>query len=126
MFILLPLATLLLWFIERHTHWKFYFKYLVFTLNTHSAIFLFWTLIRIVIQIVKHGFDLELSEPIKNINIGVSFAFVYVYFLISLKKVYLQSWTKTIIKFFLLSILYIISMFLILLIGIISGLIPNF
>jgi hypothetical protein len=126
MFILLPLATLLLWFFERHTHWKFYFQHLVFTLYTHSAIFLMWSIIEIITELVKYLFHFELSGIVKNLYMGIYFTIGYVYFLISLKKVYNQSWTKTVIKFFLLSILYIILMFFIILIGVFSGLIPNF
>lgn len=126
MFILLPLATLLLWFFERHTHWKFYFQHLVFTLNTHSAIFLFWAITELITELIKYMFDVEFSKAMRNFNGGFNIFLAYVYFLISLKKVYLQSWTKTIIKFFLLSILYVISMFFIIIIGIFSGLIPNF
>ena len=122
-FIMLPFAALILFFFERHTKWKFYFQHLVFTLNTHSAIFLMWT----VLIIFTEGFKAILSssyyEASSNIVLIATVFLTFLYFLISLKKVYQQSWWKTIVKFLLLTFSYGFFFIIVMLIGLFAGLV---
>lgn len=122
MFILLPFAAFILWFFERHTKWRFYFQHLVFTLNTHSAIFLFWAISDIISDIYEYFFYRDNSEDYSGyIGLFVLIASL-IYFIVSIKNVYQQSWWKTIAKFFLLIMSYSLLFLLIIIIGISSGL----
>ncbi|MEA5460521.1 DUF3667 domain-containing protein [Arcicella sp. LKC2W] len=123
MFILLPFAAFILWFFERHSKWRFYFQHLVFTLNTHSAIFLLWAIVNFLTKIYDEIFS---KNTIENTNVYLlvtSLLVTFIYFLISIKKVYQQSWGKTIFKCFLLVFTYGFSFMLIVIMGITSGLI---
>jgi hypothetical protein len=119
-FLMLPLAALILYFFERHTKWRFYFQHLVFTLNTHSAVFLMWTISDILEHIFKYCFNTTIESgfyALLPLGLGL------LYFLISLKNVYLQGWGKTILKFSLLTISYIITFFFLMIGMYVSGLI---
>lgn len=122
LFLMMPFAALILWFFERHTKWTFYFQHLIFTLNTHSAIFLMWSFVIIISKTVKRlsGSDLGVISYIIPVFIGI---LGLVYFYISLKKVYLQTWLKTTLKFILLSFSYFFSFLMIFLLAFFSGLI---
>ena len=107
-FLILPFAALILYFFERHTKWKFYFQHLVFTLNTHSAIFLMWTISEIFENTIEYFWNTELGNDFFSffpLGLGL------LYFFISLKKVYLQGWGKTSLKFILLTFSYIVTFF---------------
>jgi hypothetical protein len=127
MFILLPFAALILWLFERKTKWKFYFQHLVFTLNTHSAIFLMliiaeilWELLRIIFKLNNKLNDYDTFD---NVQRSIVLLLSFIYFFISLKKVYQQSWGKTIVTFFLLTFTYAISFLLLFIVLTLSGLI---
>jgi hypothetical protein len=123
MFIMLPFAAFILWFFERHSKWRYYFQHLVFTLNTHSAIFLAWAIVNLLTQIY-YGIFLKNTTENSNVYLLVTSLLVtFIYFLISLKKVYQQNWGKTIVKCFLLTLSYGVSFMIIIIIGITSGLI---
>jgi hypothetical protein len=122
-FLMLPIAALILFFFERHTKWKFYFQHLVFTLNTHSAIFIMWT----VLILISKGLKKVSSESIQD-YIGDSLQIItltipLIYFLISLKKVYQQNWWKTGVKFLILTFCYFSVFFAIIVAGLFSGII---
>jgi hypothetical protein len=122
-FIMLPFAALILWMFERHTKWKFYFQHLVFTLNTHSAIFLLWAIFTTFTFILEKLIKKEMSDDITSAFAIILLFLSFLYFFISLKKVYLQSWLKTTLKFFLLTLSYGVTFFLLIIIGVLSGLI---
>jgi hypothetical protein len=122
-FIMLPFAALILWMFERHTKWKFYFQHLVFTLNTHSAIFLIWAIFTVFAYIFEDLFGYELVQKINTYSAILLLLLSLLYFFISLKKVYLQSWLKTTVKFFFLTLSYGVTFFLLLVVGLLSGLI---
>ena len=125
MFILLPFAAFILWFFERHTKWRFYFQHLVFTLNTHSAIFLFWAICDILSDLYKYFFYRDNSEDYSGYIVLFVLTLSMVYFILSIKNVYQQSWLKTIAKFLLLIMSYSLLFLLIIVIGITSGLITT-
>ena len=122
-FLMLPFASLILWMFEKHTKWKFYFQHLVFTLNTHSAIFLIWSIFTVMAYLFEDIMGYEILEEITPYTASTILLLSFLYFFLSLKKVYLQSWLKTTWKFFLLTISYGITFFLLLIIGVLSGLI---
>lgn len=125
MFILLPFAAFILWFFERHSKWRYYFQHLVFTLNTHSAIFLLWAIVNFLTKVYDEIFS---KNTIENSNVYLlvtSLLVTFAYFLISLKKVYQQSWGKTIFKCLLLVLTYGFSFMLIVIMGLTSGLIKS-
>jgi len=116
MFILLPF--------ERRTKWRYYFQHLVFTLYTHSAIFLFWAICELLNDLHKYFFNQDFYDQSGYIGLFV-IVLSLVYFMISIKNVYQQSWVKTIVKFILLTMSYSFLFFLIILIGIFSGLVTT-
>jgi hypothetical protein len=122
MFILLPFAAFILWFFERHTKWRFYFQHLVFTLNAHSAIFLFWAICDMIGDLCKYFFYTENDSTFSGYVVLFVSILSMIYFIISIKTVYQQSWWKTIAKFFLLTTTYSLLFLLIIIIGITSGL----
>ncbi|MFY7827064.1 MAG: DUF3667 domain-containing protein [Flectobacillus sp.] len=124
MFILLPFAAYILWFFEKRTKWRYYFQHLVFTLYTHSAIFVFWAICEFLIDLYKYFFNQDYYDYSGYIVLFVVILSL-VYFMISIKNVYQQSWVKTLIKFILLTMSYSFLFILIILIGIFSGLVTT-
>ena len=122
-FIMLPIAAFILFFFERHTKWRFYFQHLVFTLNTHSAIFLMWIILILLSKGVKVIYDSDSNKTISDIIALITVFFTFLYFLIALKKVYQQNWWKTTVKFLLLTFCYGFVFFLVLIGGLFAGLI---
>ena len=122
-FIMLPIAAFILFFFERHTKWRFYFQHLVFTLNTHSAIFLMWIILILLSKGVKVIYDSDSNKTIGDIIALITVFFTFLYFLIALKKVYQQNWWKTTVKFLLLTFCYGFVFFLVLIGGLFAGLI---
>ena len=122
-FIMLPIAAFILFFFERHTKWRFYFQHLVFTLNTHSAIFLMWIILILLSKGVKVIYDSDSNKTISNMIALITVFFTFLYFLIALKKVYQQNWWKTTVKFLLLTFCYGFVFFLVLIGGLFAGLI---
>ena len=120
-FIMIPFAALILWFFERHSLWKFYFQHLVFTLYTHSAIFMIWAFYLLFSIIANTKLDVFFGATTEFIPIILGIICLG-YFFISLKKVYQQSWPKTTIKFILLTFSYALTFFFVLLFGVFSGL----
>ncbi len=106
MFVLMPfVAFLLLVLYYRRGH--FYAEHLVFSVHLHAVIFLFYTLALLATFPVS-------SEWTDQILSWLLLA-CWLYFLLSLKRVYRQSWGKTTLKFLLLSFTYLIvaGMFLV-------------
>ena len=122
-FIMLPFAALILFFFERHTKWKFYFQHLVFTLNTHSAIFLMWAIFIVFSKLFKIILNTTIKEILGDIAGIITVLLAFIYFLIALKEVYQQNWWKTIIKFLLLTFSYGFIFIIVIVIGFFAGLI---
>lgn len=105
MFVLMPIFAFYLYFL----YWrkgKYYSEHLIFSLHFHSLAFLLlsvWLLLSMI-----------------GVHIGVWITLLILfYFLILMKKVYLQRWLKTICKFLFLGFIYTISIFVVLLFGVI-------
>ncbi len=97
MFFLLPVFALLLKLV--YVRRRIYFsEHAVFTLYLHSFIFLFFT----IVLLVGSMFKLQVS-------FGIVFWPILFYLLIAMRKVYQQSWLKTLLKLVLISGAYIIA-----------------
>jgi hypothetical protein len=100
MFILLPLVALLFkfWYLFAR---KYYVEHLIFALHNHSFIFVV-ILLSIATEAVANWLEptaTESTEPWAVAVITVLLAWIPVYLLISLKRVYRQGWFMTTLKF---------------------------
>jgi hypothetical protein len=98
MLLMMPVFALLLklFYIRRG---YFYTEHLVFSFHTHAFLFL----------VVGMAALLEYSNIIaENTLVGPSLLITWVYYLLAMRKVYRQSWGKTLIKLLLLNLSYII------------------
>lgn len=98
MLLLMPVFALLLklFYIRRG---YFYTEHLVFSFHTHAFLFL----------LVGAAALLEYSHIIQqNVLVGPAFLIVWVYYLLAMRKVYRQSWGKTLVKLLLLNAAYAI------------------
>jgi len=109
MFILLPLAALLLkfWYLFAG---KYYIEHLILALHNHSFLFVVFLLIMVLNSLsgwrepTEEGW-ITTAANIFNVTMV---AWVPVYFLLSLKRVYQQSWTMTVVKYCVISLSYLI------------------
>lgn len=109
MFFLMPIFALYLLLV----YWRkklYYSEHLIFAIHFHSLVFILlsvWLLLSLV-----------------NTSIGfLMVPIILVYFLLLLRKIYGQSWRKTIFKFLLLGFIYTISIFFVLIVGILFSII---
>jgi len=98
MFIMMPLtAILLLWIFYRK---KYYYEHLIFSIHIHTIFFIIFSFVLAIQVFISNSFGGKLWFW--------SFLLCLVYLIISLKNNYHQSWGKTISKFILMSIPYLI------------------
>ncbi len=98
MLLMMPVFALLLklFYIRRG---YFYTEHLVFSFHTHAFLFF----------VVGMAALLEYSKMIaENTLIGPSLLITWVYYLLAMRKVYRQSWGKTLLKLLLLNLSYIL------------------
>ncbi|SDL30247.1 Protein of unknown function [Catalinimonas alkaloidigena] len=95
MFFLMPIFAFWLWLLYRRSS-RYYFEHLIFAIYFHSLVFL--------LMIVQAGVELipAIGELI-NALIGL---LILVYLLLALKQAYQQGWGRTVAKFFLLLMVY--------------------
>ncbi len=109
MFILLPLAALLLkfWYLFAG---KYYIEHLILALHNHSFLFVVFLLIMVLNSLAGWREPTEEGwiTTAANIFNVTMVAWVPVYFLLSLKRVYQQSWTMTVVKYCVISLSYLI------------------
>jgi len=113
MFILLPLAALLLkfWYLFAG---KYYIEHLILALHNHSFLFVVFLLIMVLNSLsgwrepTEEGW-ITTAANIFNVTMV---AWVPVYFLLSLKRVYQQSWTMTVVKYCVISLSYLILLWI--------------
>jgi len=109
MFILLPFAALLFkfWYLFAR---KYYIEHLILALHNHSFLFVVFLLSMVLnslagwLEPTEEGW---VTTAVGWINIAI-FTWIPVYFLLSLKRVYQQSWTMTAAKYFVISLSYLI------------------
>lgn len=95
MFLLMPVVALLLFMIYYRRE-RYYYEHLIFSVHIHTVLFIL--------------FSAAMGIGYFSTSLLVDWAFLVglVYFLLSLKRVYGQSWLKTSLKFLILSFLYLI------------------
>ena len=109
MFVLLPIVALLFkfWYLFSK---KYYIEHLIFALHNHSFL-LVMLLIAMLTSAFAEWMDPSgqgyLTTASKWLNIAIT-AWIPVYLLVSLKRVYRQSWAMTISKFCVIGISYVI------------------
>ncbi len=97
MFVLMPfVAVLLLLFYFRRG--RFYYEHLIFSVHIHTVLFLLFS--------IAIGITFFAKPTLISSVLAWTFWISWFYFLLSIKRVYGQSWGKTIVKFFLLSMMY--------------------
>jgi hypothetical protein len=99
MFVLMPVIALLLLAVFYRKK-RYYFEHLIFSIHAHTILFI---LLTFTLTINYFASTDSLLLP--------AFLLGWVYFFISLKTVYQQSWLATVFKFFLLSFVYLIITF---------------
>ena len=97
MFILMPfVAVLLLFFYYRRG--RYYYEHLIFSVHLHTVLFLLFSLAILLTYFA--------SDSLAASALTMTFWISWLYFLLSLKRVYQQNWGRTILKFFALSLFY--------------------
>lgn len=98
MFIMMPLTAILLLLIFYRK--KYYYEHLIFSIHIHTIFFIIFSMV-MAIQIF-------VSERVGQKMLGWSFLICLIYLIVSLRNNYGQSWGKTIFKFILMSIPYLV------------------
>jgi hypothetical protein len=109
MFILLPLVALLLkfWYLFAG---KFYIEHLILALHNHSFLFVVFLLSMAINSLAgwREPNEEGWITTAANIFNVTMIAWIPIYFLLSLKRVYQQSWKLTVAKYFVISLSYLI------------------
>ena len=102
-FLLLPLFALFLYVLFRKPG-RFYLTHFIFSVHYHAFIFVLLTIMVVLIDYIFPS-----SVFLSQWSLIITIFFLQLYLLIALKKVYEQRWIVTILKLFLLNIMYVIS-----------------
>ncbi len=109
MFILLPLVALLLkfWYLFAG---KYYIEHLILALHNHSFLFVVFLLSMAINSLAgwREPNEEGWITTAANIFNVTMIAWIPIYFLLSLKRVYQQSWKLTVAKYFVISLSYLI------------------
>lgn len=97
MFIMMPLTAILLLLIFYRR--KYYYEHLIFSIHIHTIFFLILSFVLAIQVFISDSFGEKLWLW--------AFLVCLIYLVLSLKNNYLQSWGKTIMKFFLMSVPYL-------------------
>ena len=113
MFVLLPLAALLFkfWYLFAR---KYYIEHLILALHNHSFLFVVF-LISMLSNSLAGWLEPGEAGPVTTSVEWITTAilvWIPVYFFLSLKRVYMQSWTMTVAKYFVISLSYLILLVL--------------
>ncbi len=111
MFVMMPLTAILLLFIFYRK--KYYYEHLIFSIHTHTVFFILFSFILIIQLFVSKSFGAGCWSW--------AFFLCFVYLVLSLKKVYKQSWGRTIGKLILMSIPYFIVSLILVIFAILYG-----
>ena len=98
MFVMMPVTALLLLLIFYRK--KYYYEHLIFSIHIHTIFFLILSLVL--------GIQIFISDSLGNMLWSWTFLICLIYLVLSLKYNYKQPWGKTIAKFSLMSIPYLI------------------
>lgn len=117
MFVLMPFVAFLLWlfYVRRKQYRRYYYEHLIFSIHAHTVLFLLLSVALLVAVYLGHYLPEGMGDRLLKITVGIG----AIYFLLSLKRVYRQSWPRTLGKFALIFIIYglTITLFMALAIG---------
>ena len=111
MFVMMPLTAILLLLIFYRK--KYYYEHLVFSIHTHTIFFLIFSLVLAIQIFISEDFGSRLWVWV--------FLVSFIYLIASLKYNYKQTWRKTIFKFVLMAVPYLIIGFVLTLIAVVYG-----
>ena len=111
MFVMMPLTAILLLFIFYRK--KYYYEHLIFSIHTHTVFFILFSFILVIQLFVSKSFGAGCWSW------ALLLCFIYLVF--SLKRVYKQSWGRTIGKLILMSIPYFIVSLTLIVFAVIYG-----
>ena len=108
MFVLLPLAALLLkfWYLFAG---KYYIEHLILALHNHSFLFVIFLLSMILNSLAgwrEPNEDGWITTGVNIFNVAMA-VWIPIYFLISLRRVYQQNWILTVAKYGVISLTYL-------------------
>ncbi len=112
MFIMMPLTAILLLLIFYRK--KYYYEHLIFSIHTHTIFFILFSLILFI--------QLFVSQKFGGLCWSWASLLCFVYLVLSLKKVYKQSWGRTIGKLLLMTIPYLLVSITLVIVAIVYGL----
>ncbi len=107
LFILIPLVGFLLWFFFKKVR-PFYYEHLIASIYLHSMVYLIFSIPYLMYVIFNINFDEVFGESAFLILL-VGF---WLYFLISVKYIFQQTWFKTILKSIIFGICYAMLFFI--------------
>lgn len=117
MFLLMPFVAFLLWlfYIRRKQYRRYYYEHLIFSIHAHTVLFMFLSIALLIAIYLRQYVPATVTSQVLLWTILISF----VYFLFSLKRVYHQTWARTIGKFVLISVIYFftVSLFMVIVVG---------
>jgi hypothetical protein len=97
MFLLLPFFALMLKLIYIRSR-RYYIEHLVFTLHIHSFVFFLLLILLLIMNMYENG-----------TVVAVCLGLLFLYLLLSFRRVYRQGWFKTLTKMCILLIFYSIA-----------------
>lgn len=111
MFVMMPLTAILLLLIFYRK--KYYYEHLIFSIHIHTIFFIILSFVLAIHVFISDSFGQKLWSW--------AFLLCLIYLILSLKHNYMQSWGKTIKKFILMSIPYLIISFSLTLLAVVYG-----
>ncbi|BBE19341.1 hypothetical protein AQPE_3526 [Aquipluma nitroreducens] len=111
MFVMMPVTALLLLLIFYRK--KYYYEHLIFSIHIHTIFFLILSLVL--------GIQIFISDSLGNMLWSWTFLICLIYLVLSLKYNYKQPWGKTIAKFLLMSMPYLIISLTLAVVAIVYG-----
>lgn len=108
MFILMPFVAFLLWlfYVRRKEYRRYYYEHLIFSVHAHTVLFLFYS----IALLLTLNLNFFTPETVISQTLLWTTILNFVYFLLSLKRVYRQTWLRTIAKFVLISGIYLLTL----------------
>lgn len=106
-FLLLPLFALFLYFLFRKPG-RFYLTHFIFSVHYHAFIF-----VLLIIMVLLIDYIFPSSVFLSQWSLIITVTLLQIYLLIALRKVYEQRWLITVLKLFVLNIMYVISVMII-------------
>lgn len=100
MFLLMPLIAFITW-IFFHSQRKYYVEHLIYSIHIHTVIFIFLSFVL--------GINLYFPWFVKK-NVFIILGIIVVYIILSLRRVFNNSWKWTIAKFIFINIIYLFTL----------------